>query len=186
MSVLDEELLARTMVGLQESVSTRRSQLASLSADLQKEERELLLLSEVARLRGLTVDGLTEAVETESEAGFLASDQAHELATRSPLVEGVLRILRENGAPMHIQDLLARLQGAGVDIPGRGSSANLIAHIRNSDEIVRPVRGMYGLPEWGLADAPGARRPARRRRATSPRTRVRRSLKAAKPREGRK
>jgi hypothetical protein len=83
---------------------------------------------------------------------------------------------------MHIQDLLARVREAGVEIPGRGTSANLIASISSNPAIVRPVRGMYGLREWGLNDRPTLKKRRAARRRTSPRKRNPRHSSRVAPR----
>jgi hypothetical protein len=138
-----EQLLA-SISALRDRGETRRRELSSLADEVQRIDRELQLLIEVARLRGV-VDDASEGT---------ASPEAPDTTPKAGLIEVVLSILRQNGKPMHIQDLFSAVYERGVVIPGKGEPANLISHIRLAPAIVRPVRGMYGLREWGLADKP--------------------------------
>jgi hypothetical protein len=56
------------------------------------------------------------------------------------------------------------LREAEVQIPGAGTQANLITHLRRDPRFVRPSRGMYGLSEWGLENMPTPTRRKRRRK----------------------
>jgi hypothetical protein len=77
-------------------------------------------------------------------------------------------ILREAGEPLHIADLLARLQAASVSIPGRGTDANVIVRLRRAEgRFVRTGRGTYGLPEFGVPEAPTSTRRRRKKRKSS-------------------
>jgi hypothetical protein len=182
-SILGEDVLLRSIDALKAEVAASRAEMARLADDVRRGERELQLLRELARLRGLTVEGITESTETDQASSSLAAashraDHDEGSNRRDPLIEAVVEILRGSGAPMHIQDLVGRVREAGVQIPGSGSSANLIGHIRGSAEIVRPVRGMYALREWGLEDRQSARQTRRRRRTTGLR-KSRRSVQRA-------
>jgi hypothetical protein len=78
-------------------------------------------------------------------------------------------ILREEGAPLHINDLYARFVERGYKVPGKGRPVNLTVHLRSTDRIVSPQRGIYGLPEQ-VDDAP-PRRSAKKRKRPSARRR---------------
>jgi hypothetical protein len=78
------------------------------------------------------------------------------------------RVLREAGRPMHISELLEGLRDGGVALPGRGTDANVIVRLRRSDgRFVRTGRGTYGLPEFGIPEAPTTNRRRRARRKTA-------------------
>ena len=142
---------------LSRELDEKREGQARLNSDIQRSERELALLLELARVRG---------VSTSSEpTGVLDIRNESADGARSSLADVVVAILRRRSQPMHIQELLRTVRDAGVAIPGKGEPANLIAHIRTHTEIVRPVRGMYGLREWGLVDGvPVTMRSRRRKR----------------------
>ena len=164
MQMIDGMLLTDSISSLQSQVDARKADLKRLSEELQHSERELQLLIELARLRGIPVEaslaGNAERPTSVSEPAIDGHD--------NQLQEAVIQILRGSGTPMHIQDLLARVREAGVEVPGRGTSANLIASISSNPAIVRPVRGMYGLREWGLTDRPTLEKRRAARRRTSP------------------
>jgi hypothetical protein len=52
----------------------------------------------------------------------------------------------------------------GIPIPGAGTQANLITHLRRDPRLVRPSRGMYGLSVWGLENMPTGLRQRRKKR----------------------
>ncbi len=84
------------------------------------------------------------------------------------VVEAVLHELASAGRPLHISDLMRLLHEARVEIPGAGTQANLITHLRRDPRLVRPSRGIYGLATWGLENMPTlARRKRRKRRVRS-------------------
>ncbi len=58
----------------------------------------------------------------------------------------VREILEERGQPMHIGDIRAALVQRGVPIPGKGTDANVIVHLRRApDMFTRRKRGIYAL-----------------------------------------
>jgi hypothetical protein len=79
-------------------------------------------------------------------------------------LEAVVAILEEATRPVHISDLMRLLRDKNVQIPGSGTQANLISHLRRDKRIVRPSRGMYGLAAWGLTEMPSRLRRRRKRR----------------------
>jgi hypothetical protein len=81
-----------------------------------------------------------------------------------PAVQAVVGELEAAGRPLHISDLMRLLRDNNVTIPGSGTQANLIAHLRRDKRVIRPSRGMYGLAVWGLENMPVTRRSRRRKR----------------------
>jgi hypothetical protein len=73
------------------------------------------------------------------------------------LVEAAKAALGKAHKPLHISELRASIERAGISIPGQGLDANLIVHLRKSDEIVRVERGFYALAEWNLQGTARAR-----------------------------
>jgi hypothetical protein len=84
--------------------------------------------------------------------------------TPNPAVRAVVEELVSAGRPLHISELMRLLGDKKVPIPGAGTQANLITHLRRDPRLVRPSRGMYGLVEWGLEAMPAGRRQRRRKR----------------------
>jgi hypothetical protein len=80
------------------------------------------------------------------------------------LIEAAKAALARAHRPLHIAELRASIEKAGIPIPGQGEDANLIVHVRKSDEIVRIGRGFYALAEWNL---PVPRVPSQPRRKAS-------------------
>jgi hypothetical protein len=81
-----------------------------------------------------------------------------------PAVQAVIEELTAAGRPVHISELMRLLRGREVPIPGSGTQANLITHLRRDARFVRPSRGMYGLAAWGLESMTAPRRRRRRRK----------------------
>ena len=77
------------------------------------------------------------------------------------LLDECIKILRESGKPIHINELYNALIERNIPLPGKGTQANVIARLQRSDgQVIRTGRGMYGLPEFGLT----AVKPFRKRR----------------------
>jgi hypothetical protein len=90
-------------------------------------------------------------------------------STGSYVVEKTMEILRDEGQPLHINDIHTKFLERGFAVPGAGKAANLIVHLRKSERIASPRRGIYGLVEQvGSSSKPpiGKKRTAKRRRRT--------------------
>jgi DNA sulfur modification protein DndB len=65
------------------------------------------------------------------------------------LQAAVKGILERAASPMHVADIRSALAKAGVPIPGKGTDANIIVHLRRApDTFDRRGRGLYGLKDW--------------------------------------
>jgi hypothetical protein len=126
-------------------------EIAAKVGEMEEAKSEENLLRQLLRVRGQ---------EEGSPPADPDSPKAHSAAAH-PIVEEVIRELEDAGRPLHISELMDRLQGRGVRIPGRGKPANVIAHLSRDSRIVRPSRGIYALGDWKLS-APAV--PATRRR----------------------
>lgn len=80
------------------------------------------------------------------------------------VVDNAVAILREEGHPMHINDLHARFVERGLSVPGAGKPVNLTVHLRTSEEIASPTRGVYGLVEQ-VGDVQPVRQTRKRKSA---------------------
>jgi hypothetical protein len=68
-------------------------------------------------------------------------------ATAGAELQAMVReVLEAHGKPMHVQEIRAALTERGVPIPGKGTDANIIVHLRRAPELFsRSGRGVYGL-----------------------------------------
>jgi hypothetical protein len=175
---ITDDALRQAIAAAQRKVDDEQQCLRKAEEHLRTAERELALLTELGRLRGLgemsAGNGAAVAdgdAPLRSQLSLTRPSGAHRAAPtrRDALIETVIEILREHGEPMPIRNLMADLVSRGAPIPGRGEQANLISVITRVPEIVRPHRGVYGLREWKLegaaTPAPATRRSSKRRKA---------------------
>jgi len=142
-----------------------------LRAEIQAKHAQLTQIDErlelVRRLVELPEAGLSsspprppvdpiEGNPTMEPSRFTADGGYPELET------GVIQILRQAGAPLHISEIRRQLLERRVAIPGRGDDANIIVRLSRTHRFTRTARGTYGLVDWGLPRLPS--RPARTRR----------------------
>lgn len=149
MQELSIDLLRQTAEALRQELGKRRAEIAALSEGIQRNEQELRLITELLRIRG-SLEGQPETGRRVQTSGSASGAIPQRDGAR--LTEVVIEILRASGKPVHIQELVAKVRERKMRIPGKGEPANLITHIRTHSDIVRPVRGMYGLREWGIVD----------------------------------
>ncbi|MPZ68457.1 MAG: hypothetical protein GEU71_02905 [Actinobacteria bacterium] len=68
---------------------------------------------------------------------------------RSPesaeLSRAILEVLGDHSGPVTLKELMEALVERGVQLPGQGKAANLIAHMNRMSEIERVKRGLYSL-----------------------------------------
>jgi len=143
---------------LEEQYTQRQAELAAKQADVENLRVQIQLLEQLIALRdgqnALREGPFPRSGPTPTKAGRL-----------SELVHGVLDAHRK---PMHISAIREALIAQGHSIPGRGTDANVIAHISRDDSIVRVGKGTYALGSWGLPVRPKRKRRAKtRNRKTS-------------------
>jgi hypothetical protein len=174
---ITDDALREAIEAAEEEVGEQRESLRRADERHRGAERELALLVELARLRGLpdyhTTNG--DSFERGAEKGgsgspslTYGSSRRVGATARDVLVSDVIDVLGEHGEPMPIRALMAEVVSRGASIPGRGEQANLISVITRVPEITRPARGMYGLSEWNLVGNPPSREHLPRRRRRSP------------------
>ncbi|MCO6502442.1 MAG: hypothetical protein J5I28_05110 [Acidimicrobiales bacterium] len=116
------------------------------------EEQEFLLTELLA-----VVDGKGRSPRESSGPASLGSSLPAGSSIKDQVVTRVAEILEEAGQPLHINEIYERYRGRGWSIPGAGRPVNITTHIRESDLIVSPKRGIYAL----ASQVPGVhRRPA--------------------------
>lgn len=155
-----------------------RSWLLAVEADLRKvADRLEPLVAEQRQLeeRKALLQGLLRSFEQANPNGAVPTAPARTTGSVARyVIDRAVEILRDEGRPLHINDLHAQFAERGLTVPGAGKPVNLIVHLRNSEEIVSPMRGMYGLVEQVGAVPRQAGRTKRRKSARS-RTRGRKS-----------
>jgi hypothetical protein len=161
MNVMPEEAIERAL----EMIRARRLRAERERADLERviaatreEEQLLSRLLALRRTGSASADGASAG-----EARQLVSPSATVGETRHPVVQAVIEELSSAGRPVHISELMRLLRDRNVSIPGSGTQANLITHLRRDDRLIRPSRGMYGLAAWGLQAMPASRRVRRKK-----------------------
>jgi hypothetical protein len=149
-----------------ESARARRTCAERDRADLERfiaatrEEEQLL-----SRLLALRRTGLANSDGKSSKHAHQSTPPSAPAGeARHPVVHAVIDELTTAGRPLHISELMRLLRDRHIAIPGSGSQANLITHLRRDDRLIRPSRGMYGLAAWGLQAMAASRRVRRKKR----------------------
>lgn len=159
---MSEESIRKALDAVRTRVARSERELAELGRVIAAAREEERLLKRLLALRRGEVPGdMAEgkAAQAQHPERLEARDD-----NKHPAVQAVLQELEVAGRPLHISELMRLLREAKVAIPGSGTQANLITHLRRDDRLVRPSRGMYGLAAWGLSSMPAPRRARRRRR----------------------
>jgi hypothetical protein len=151
---ITDKALREAISAAETKVAEQRDKIRLVEESLRGAERELVLLVELGRLRGLHSQSATNGVSAASGAEgtdsnlpqvTYGSSSSSSAPGREALVRTVIDVLREQGEPMPIRALMAEVVSRGAHIPGRGEQANLISVITRVPEIIRPHRGVYGL-----------------------------------------
>lgn len=165
--LMSEDMIAKSLEASRARIARAERERADLDRMIAAEREEERLLERLLALRR----GGTVAVNggaTHEEQQRLKSGAGGD-ASKHPAVHAVMEELAATGRPVHISELMRLLQHRKVTIPGAGTQANLITHLRRDARLVRPSRGMYGLAAWGLENmpTPGRRRRRKRMRSTA-------------------
>lgn len=163
MGMRDEGMSEKAIESALEAVRQRISQAEREQLELQKRvaadrEEEKLLARLLALRRGEPPMAATDA---SADATTALTPQGDSTNTA---VRAVIEELVAAGRPLHISELMRLLGEKKVAIPGAGTQANLITHLRRDRRFVRPSRGMYALADWGIEAMPVSRRRTRRKR----------------------
>jgi hypothetical protein len=160
-----------TEADLLQALDTNREQIEVLEARAEQLEQALvkarreqhLLESLLALRRGENL----RTSEGTASAPRSAKGAKSKSSTSNGLADAAVSVLEGAARPMHIGELMSALVSEGVEIPGAGSQANLIAHLRREQRIARPSRGMYGLRVLGVEEYQPKKRTGRRKRSRS-------------------
>jgi hypothetical protein len=170
---LSAETLERALAAARERVGSIERRQAELAKELAAARLEEALLARLLAIRhgGVVPHDGADALE-------VGPGGAGEGRGKHPAAEEVVAILEKEGRPVHISELMRRLRERGVPLPGAGTQANVISHLRRDERVVRPARGMYGLRAWGLQEmAVAAKRKSRSRQSDRRSGRSRRTRK---------
>ena len=167
-AVMNEETLGKALQEIRTRIARYEHERRELDRALTASREEERLLTQLLALR---TGSLTTGLDTPilgnnrgtgtrelTDVSHVSDDSKH------PAVQAVVRELAVAGRPLHISDLMRILRDGHVQIPGAGTQANLITHLRRDPRLVRPSRGMYGLLAWGLENMPTSKRRKRRKR----------------------
>lgn len=160
---LDEEALDRALEYALRRESELAEQIDALGSERQALKQEVALLE---RLRALRRPEEYPLETTGASPGGPVMQPVTSTASGRPphpAVQAAIEELEAAGKPLHISEIMRLLESRGVEIPGAGAQANLIAHLSRNDNIVRPSRGIYALSSWGITDSPRLKRATRRR-----------------------
>jgi hypothetical protein len=123
-----------------------------LAASIQKKQKRIAALEQ--ELLGLRQElNEAKAMLTGRLNGFKGASAAHQTRTR-PIREGsaigtALRVLREYGAEMHIDSLLAFMATKhGVQAKKTTLVSGLSRYVKAQDTFSRPRESVYGLLEF--------------------------------------
>jgi hypothetical protein len=160
---MSEEAISKALEAVRASIVGAEQERAKLDRTISAAREEERLL---ARLLALRRGGAVSA-----DDGTITKDQpkrrpsaARAGDVKKPAVESVIEELTAAGRPLHISELMRLLHDRKVPIPGSGTQANLITHLRRDERLIRPSRGMYGLATWGLQAMPATQRTRSRRK----------------------
>jgi hypothetical protein len=157
--VMSEEAIDRALEITRARIARaerERAELDRVIATSREEERLLTRLLALRRGGRIAGDGgVAEAPPEHSSPTGTTREGKH------PAVQAVIEELTAAGRPLHISELMRLLHDRKVHIPGSGTQANLITHLRRDERLIRPSRGMYGLAAWGLQAMPVGRRTRR-------------------------
>lgn len=151
------------LVAVNGDLAVLATKLAPLLAEKQQlEDRKALLQS------------LLRSFDRPKSNGAPPASPARSGSIARYVIDHAVEILREEGHPMHINDLHARFVERGLTVPGAGRPVNLTVHVRTAPEIASPTRGVYGLVEQ-IGEVPPAPRQTKRRKTARRRVRGRKS-----------
>jgi hypothetical protein len=169
---MTESMITNALEQIRVRISRAEQERAELERAITaaKEEERLLLQLLALRRGAVPIEGGGSVVPQEPEMPMAEPTRPilNAEERKHPAVEAVVQELAAAGRPLHISDLMRLLHERQVRVPGAGTQANLITHIRRDHRVVRPSRGMYGLSAWGLENMPTtAHRKRRRKRRRS-------------------
>jgi hypothetical protein len=165
---MDEAVILQALDEARARISRAEHDRAELDRVLAGAREEEQLLARLLALRRGATPANAEAGSAGPEHQTNTAEQTRIGATdadsKNPAVQAVVQELAAAGRPLHISDLMRLLRDRQVQIPGAGTQANLITHLRRDPRLVRPSRGMYGLSAWGLENMPATTHRKRRKR----------------------
>lgn len=162
-SVMSEDAIEKALESARSRVSRGERDRAELDRAIATAREEQRLLEQLLALRR---EGIAKCDDKPKELEHRNENSAVVSGTRTTALEAVVQELKAAGRPLHISELMRLLRDKNVPVPGSGTQANLITHLRRDKRVVRPSRGMYGLAGWGLENMLAPTRKRRRRKRT--------------------
>jgi hypothetical protein len=155
---IPDDLIIEALEAARKRVSVAEEERAGLDSAIAVAREEQRLLEKLLSLRQ---EGLTRPDPI--PAPIRPTEDSSSLKMGRSALQVAVEELEAAGRPMHISELMRLLQDRNVQIPGSGTQANLITHLRRDARVVRPSRGVYALATLGLQNMPVPRRRRRRR-----------------------
>jgi hypothetical protein len=159
--------LKQTLATVRTRISARQTDIERLQREQTEDLEEEGLLSRLVDLKTNrhSKSGASEALPrvAEPKPSYTSAGTGGDMVRKAAIAA-----LSGEGHPMHISVLHSRLEEMGVPIPGKGTQANVIAHLGREPSIIRLSRGIYGLKQWNLTPKtlrPEKSRPRRRGRS---------------------
>jgi hypothetical protein len=130
-------------------VSEAEAEVIRISEEAERVGRQLA----DARRRVALLHEILAAVASNPEA---MQESVRQLSTRERVIRDAEAILGDERRPLRIGDLHAEFIRRGFALPGRGSPTNLVAHLGQTERIIRLERGVYALPDRAASEAKSA------------------------------
>jgi hypothetical protein len=160
LNAMPDESIVKALEAARRRASRAEQERAELDRAIATARQEQRLLEQLLALRrdGLIDPGAKNPEVQRDVASTPSTKTAHSA------LQAAVEELESAGRPLHISELMRLLRNRNIQIPGSGTQANLITHLRRDQRVVRPSRGMYGLTTWGLQDMQAPHRRRRRRK----------------------
>ena len=171
---MSDEAIVTALEATRDRVENAKRERAELDRVIAASQEEAQLLERLLAIRRRSE---RDAPFDDYTDGMVRSAIEEQRGGKHPAVDAVIRELERASRPLHISELMSLLRDRKVTVPGAGTQANLITHLRRDERVVRPSRGIYGLTVWGLQSMAPTPRKVRRRRLCDPRDRRRKGNK---------
>lgn len=132
--------------------SSRIDQLQQWESELSGEQEQVSQALEPLLVRSeqlaKQIDHVRSLIALESPDGreerTAAKPQSRLQASGNTVQNAVKELLHERRQPMHIREIREELIRRGIPIPGKGTEANIIVHLRRAPDLfARKGRGIY-------------------------------------------
>ena len=121
----------------------RREQMERLEREIATDDEQIVKIRDLIEVN----------LRTSPTAAADATIGQRSLRRRAGADEAV-NLIREQGSPMHYQDIFRELVARGYEIGGKGNADTLLSRYFNDSRLERVARGTYGLRNQPLRSRP--------------------------------